>query len=503
MGFLAAVRHYPGAVFWSFMMSLSVIMIGYDTSLIASFFAYPTFKRKYGEWYPKLNDYEISGPWMIGLSNAISVGELIGLAINGYALERFGHRRVMIVSLAVLCGFIAVMVFAPTITVLCVGQVLMGIPWGVFTVMGGAYSSEVCPVALRGYLTSYTALCWAIGQLIGAGVLVGLVDMPSNWSFRIPLALQWAWPIPLAMLAFFASESPWWLVRKGRVAEAQQSLERLSRVEPDLIRGQIALIQRTDEYEKTIHSKSSYFECFRGSNLRRTEIACITMIAQGWCGERFAFNPTYFFSSAGLSPESTYKMNLGSTGISCIGNVVTWFLMRCFGRRTLLLSGLSGLSLCLLVIGVLACFDGTELLWAQAGLCLVWIAIYALTVGPQVYSVTSEVSATRLRAPTMSIARSAYTVINVVNKVIEPRLINPTWGNLKGKTAFFWLGTNTVILVWAIFRLPELKGKTYHELDVLFEEKVPAWRFARTEVDVANNTTKGTESNPKEQPVVD
>ncbi|KAF2164399.1 hypothetical protein M409DRAFT_56668 [Zasmidium cellare ATCC 36951] len=473
LGFRAAVQRYPGAVFWSFIMSMSVIMIGYDTSLIANFFAYPSFKRKYGQWYPEDNDYEITGPWMIGLSNAISAGEIIGLIINGFVLERFGHRRVMIVSLAVLSGCIAVMVFAPTIAILCVGQVLMGIPWGIFTVMGGAYSSEVCPLALRGYLTSYNALCWALGQLIGAGVLVGLVDMPSNWSFKITLAPQWIWPIPLAILAYLAPESPWWLVRKGYVTKAQRSLERLSRVEPELIQSQIAMIKHTDEYEKAIQSKSGYLECFKGSNLRRTEIACVTMIAQG---------------CAGLSPQNTYKMNLGSTGISCIGCVTTWFLMRRFGRRTLLLSGLSGLSFCLLTIGVLACFHGTDFLWAQAGLCLVWIAIYALTVGPQVYTVVSEVSATRLRAQTMSLARNAYTIMNVVNKVIEPRLINPTWGNLKGKTAFFWLGTNTVILVWAIFRLPELKGKTYQELDVLFEERVPAWRFAKTEVDVTTNT---------------
>lgn len=62
-------------------------------------------------------------------------------------------------------------------------------------------------------------------------------------------------------------------------------------------------------------------------------------------------------------------------------------------------------------------------------------------------------------------------------------MMNPTAWNLKGKTGFFWASTAFVIMVWAFFRLPEVKGRTYEELDILFEDRVSARKFSKTHVD--------------------
>lgn len=50
----------------------------------------------------------------------------------------------------------------------------------------------------------------------------------DEWAFRIPYALQWMWPVPLITILWFAPESPWWLVRRGRPEEARVALQRLS-----------------------------------------------------------------------------------------------------------------------------------------------------------------------------------------------------------------------------------------------------------------------------------
>lgn len=67
-----------------------------------------------------------------------------------------------------------------------------------------SYASEVCPTALRGYLTTYVNLCWVIGQFIAAGVLLGVQDRTDQWAYKIPFAIQWVWPLPLFILATFA-----------------------------------------------------------------------------------------------------------------------------------------------------------------------------------------------------------------------------------------------------------------------------------------------------------
>lgn len=170
-------------------------------------------------------------------------------------------------------------------------------------------------------------------------------------------------------------------------------------------------------------------------------------------------------------------------GIAFVATCISWVLMTHFGRRTVLLSGYTFLTLDLLLIGILSyASNNSAAKWGQSALALVWLAVYSATIGPQTWAVASEVSATRLRAKTLSIAGVVYNIVNIVDNTIEPYLINPTEANLKGKTAFVWFGISFLVTIWAIFRIPETRGRTYGEMDVLFEKKVSAWRFATAEV---------------------
>lgn len=80
-------------------------------------------------------------------------------------------------------------------------------------------------------------------------------------------------------------------------------------------------------------------------------------------------------------------------------------------------------------------------------------------------------------------ARNAYNVASIVTNIITPRMLNPTawaWG---ARAGFFYAGTGALVATWSYFRLPEPKGRTYAELDVLFERGVSARKFASTVVD--------------------
>lgn len=489
--FRSAVRYHKKAIFWAVVLSGTIIMEGYDNILISSFFGYPSFQKKYGE--PVGEDengemqYELAGRWQSGLGGASSAGLVLGVFLNGYLTERFGHRNVIMGSLVVMCATIFATFFAPSVGVLLAGQLLCGIPWGVFATMGPTYSSEVCPMALRGYLTAYVNMCWAMGQFVAAGVLQGLVDNNTQWGYRIPFAIQWAWPVPLFVLTFLAPDSPWWLVRKGRHDDAVKSVQRLSRKDVHhKAHQQVALMIHTNKLEKEAQKLRAtglkgYLECFKGPNLRRTEISCITMAGQTLSGTAFAYSPSYFFTQAGLDPSDAYKLNLGTTGIAFSGTFLSWFLLNRFGRRHIYVGGYTMLMTTLLIIGIL---DGPgktnpTVVWAQAGLCLVWVATYALTIGPLAFTIVSEMSATRLRSQTVALARNCYNIAQLISHIVEPYLINPGEANLKGKTAFVWFATGFTTLVWAFFRLPETKDRTYEELDILFDKRLPARKFRK------------------------
>lgn len=109
---------------------------------------------------------------------------------------------------------------------------------------------------------------------------------------------------------------------------------------------------------------------------------------------------------------------------------------------------------------------------------LIWVATYALTIGPLAFTIVSEMSATRLRAQSVALARNAYNLASLISNVVEPYLITPTGADLKGKTAFVWFATALPTLIWSYFRLPETKDRTYEELDILFEKGILARKFS-------------------------
>ncbi|XMA10340.1 hypothetical protein WAI453_003131 [Rhynchosporium graminicola] len=483
LGVREAIRRYPRAIMWSVLVSTAIVMEGYDIVLIGSFFGLPSFTKKYGQFVDEASGYQISAPWQAGLSNGTSIGTLIGSMANGYFVFKYGYRKTLLVSLCLIVAFIFIPFFAPSLPVLLLGQILCGIPWGVFATMAPAYASEVCPMALRGYLTVYVNLCWAFGQLIAAGVLSGFSEGTSQWSYRIPFAIQWAWPLPLFAILFFAPESPYHHVRRGETEKAEASVRRLgSASHPSQT---VALMIHTNELEKEIDAGTSYLDCFKGIDLRRTEIVCMAFIAQPFCGSAMGGTPTYFFLQAGLPTSISFKMSVGGLGLASVGTLISWKLLHAFGRRTLYLGGLAGLTAILWTVGFISVGAGksTAGYYAQATMMLLWLFIYYLTVGPICYAIIGEISSTRLRNKSISLSRSAYYIGQIICNVINPYMLNPTEGDWKGKTGFFWGGWAFAFFIWTWFRLPESKGRSFEELDLLFASNIKAKDFSKAVVD--------------------
>jgi len=493
------VKLYPKAIGWSVLISTCIVMEGYDVCLLNNFFGFPQFKKKYGTQLPD-GSYEIPAPWQAGLSNGVIVGEIIGLFLNGYISDKIAYRYTLIGCLSLIVCFTAIFFTAQTVVHLLVAEILCGIPWGVFQTLTITYASEVCPVALRGYLTTYVNFCWGLGQVIGIGVIRAMVTREDEWSYRIPYALQWMWPVPLIIGIFLAPESPWWLVRKGRIEEAQVSLLRLTSLdrETDFNANEtVAMMVHTTALEEKITKGASYLDCFRGVDLRRTEIVCMAWAIQNLSGNAFSGYSSYFLQQAGLDPSTSYDFAMGQYGINMAGVFGAWFLMKCgVGRRSLYLYGLCGLCAMLFTMGFLGLVPASK---REAGamatgvMMLVWALFYQLTVGTVCYSLVAELSTRRLAIKTVVLGRNLYNVVGILTGVLTPYMLNPgewNWGNYTG---FFWAGSCFLSIVYVYFRLPEPRGRSFAELDMLFEKRIPARKFASTQVDVfGENALEGT-----------
>ncbi|KAJ5905583.1 general substrate transporter [Penicillium subrubescens] len=487
---LPSLRLYPKAIAWSMFLSLAIIMEGYDTKLMGTFLAAPAFQKRYGHQY-KPGKYQITAAWQAGLNNGSSVGSIIGLLLNGYVSERFGFRKTMLASLALITVLIFIPFFAPSIEVLQVGQVLMGIPWGVFQTLTTSYAAEVAPTHLRAYLTTYVNLCWVLGQLLASGVLRAVLNRTDEWAYRIPFALQWVWPIPLMIGIAFAPESPWWLVRKNRLDEAKAALLRLTspnRIEFDVDEA-VALMVVTTENEREAGTGVRYLDCFRGVDRRRTIIACCVWCVQILSGTGLRIYSTYFYQQAGLPTASAFNMTIVQYALGIVGVFIAWAMLPRFGRRTLYLWGLVILAVTLLVIGGLGVAEDfsnssqkIQLAWAVGSLLLVYAFFYDVTIGPVCYSLVAEIPSVQLRTKSVVLARASYNILNIISNIITPYMLNPSAWNWGAKAGFFYGGTCLLSVIYTYFCIPEPIGRTYGELNVLFRQKVSARKFATTQV---------------------
>lgn len=445
MTLLQGIKTYPKAIFWSMLISTCIVMEGYDICLINNFYAFDQFNRKYGT---KLADgtYQVSAAWQAGLSNGANVGELIGLLINGYVSERFGYRWTVIACLGLVACWTALFFTAQNVQTLLAAEILCGIPWGVFQTLTITYASEVCPVAMRGHLTTYVNFCWGLGQEIGIGVIMAMLKRDDEWAYRIPYGLQWMWPLPLAVGIFFAPESPWWLVRKGRTAEAKRSLLRLTsrKQQGDFDADEtVAMMVHTTALEEKTTSGASYLDCFRGHDLRRTEIVSMVWAIQNLSGNSFSNYSTYFLEQAGLSDTSSYGFALGQYGMNMVGVFIAWFLMSVgIGRRSLYLYGLCGLFAMLMVLGFLGLVPEAhkqQASIATGSIMLCWALCFQISVGTVCYSLVSEISTRRLQIKTVAIGRVCYILVGIVCSVLTPYMLNPSAWNWSNFAGFFWV----------------------------------------------------------------
>jgi SP family general alpha glucoside:H+ symporter-like MFS transporter len=244
------------------------------------------------------------------------------------------------------------------------------------------------------------------------------------------------------------------------------------------------MIHTYEREKEAKETKTSYLDCFKGVDLRRTEIAVAAMAIQPFSGLPLRSANTYFFEQAGLSVNNAFNLTIAYYVIGVVGTAMSWLLITLFGRRTIYITGLGLMTSLMFIIGfvALAPQSNNAAKWVQAVLLLLWAFTYDWSVGPLAYCLVSESSSTRLRAKTVAVGRVGFYVWQITFNAVTPFMLATTAGDWKGKTALVYGGTCSVALVWAYLRLPEFKGRTFEELDILFARKVPTREFKKATV---------------------
>ncbi|KIJ63766.1 hypothetical protein HYDPIDRAFT_91877, partial [Hydnomerulius pinastri MD-312] len=443
----------------------------------------PTFRQDFGYTPSDGAAPILTASWQSAFNSVSSIGGMFGGLSLGYVSDKLGRRGAVAVACLISIGGVLIQFFTPKHVngMLLAGKLINGFALGMFVSCAGGYCAEVSPLALRGVTTAAVNL-WIDRKSLGSmsnGVIRGTGNRTDVYAYRLPFAIQWIFPVILLAGLPFAPESPWWLVRKGRHADAEKVLDRLGGGTVDA-KLQVQQIQETIELEDSYASTATYADCFRGVNLRRTIVAMMVFVLQQSAGVVFVLGfSTYFFELAGFADNNAFNLGVGVTAIGVVGNLLTFYTVNRFGRRFIFNWGMAACTVILLLIGFIWIDNKNQnAKWTVSAFTIVYNFVYQTSIGPLGYVIFAEVSSAKLRSKTVGIGIWTNSLCSMVANIVIPYLVNPDEAALGGYVGFIFGGLAFVGTIWAWYFIPETRNRTVDELDLLYEKKVPARKFA-------------------------
>jgi hypothetical protein len=243
----------------------------------------------------------------------------------------------------------------------------------------------------------------------------------------------------------FAPESPWFYVRKNQIDQAAHVLRKLYPASTDTT-PKLAMIIRTVDEENEASRSARWIHCFKSTNLIRTCISIGVFACQQLSGIVFVLGfSTYFFELAGINTSDAFDLGVGVTACGVVGCIISWSVINSWGRRKLFITGMTAITIVLLLIGILDVVQTNAARWAQASLTVVYAMLYQLSIGPLAFAILGETSSTTLRAKTVGLATACQAVFGTIMNVVVPYLVDPTAANLRGKVGFIFGGGESAI----------------------------------------------------------
>ncbi|KAH8202095.1 hypothetical protein TruAng_003763 [Truncatella angustata] len=439
--------------------------------------AMPAFQMTFAE---EVNGaLTIPAYWQSAWNATYNAGMMLGSLAAGWSQDKIGRKLVMTIAIVLASAGIAVAFISSSSREFLGGKILTGIAVGMMQTTTQTYVSEIAPLPMRGIALSMNIIMMNLGFLIAISSTFSRVAIIDPMAYKVLFAAGWAFPGVLAIGLPFLPESPYWLVSKNRKDDAIKALSRLSGPHEDVL-ARTAQIEATIEHERQKEATSAtYLECFRGSNLRRTCIILICMYMPQVVGAVLSSNAPYFLNQTGLDSHTVLMLTQVGISMGVVSAILNIYSMMKFNRRTLMFFGVGLCCLMYLIMGI-----GAVLPRSTGSLMTIGIALQftSITYGPAIGSsmaVAGEVSATRLRAKSVGIGYTFSCIVSIVWNIVLPYLFNSDEANLGGNIGWIFFGMGLIMLVFLFFFVPETKGRSFDELDILFERRVPARAFAK------------------------
>ncbi|KAF5672021.1 maltose permease [Fusarium heterosporum] len=483
----------PKIVLWTLWANIGPLMVGYENLAMSVCLAMPAFQMRFSV---NVNgELIIPAYWQSLWSSLYNVTTMLGSVSAGYGQDRFGRRSVFLASSVIAAVGIALTFISKTPAEFLGGKMISGFAMGLILAGTQTWVSEIAPLPMRGIALSTYAIMLNLGLLLAISATFSRISIMNDSAFRVVFAAAWIFPGLLALGLPFMPESPYWLTLKDKHDQARRALLRLSPNE-DGIDARLLQIQHTIETERRLAAqKTSYVELFRGDNLRRTRILLVCMYMPQIVGTVLSSNAPYFLNQTGMNNHTTVMLLQIAVSCGVISAVVNVFAMMKFNYRTLMFFGVSVCLVMYLAMGIAGTMARTTAPLTVIGVA---VAFPSISYGPAVgasMSVAGEVSSIKLRAKSLALGQAFSSLMSTIWQIILPYLFNRDQANMGGNIGWIFFGMSVIYFVVLYFDVPETKGRSYMDLDLLFEKKVPSRHFASHMLD-GNQELEGSTSLP-------
>jgi len=335
------------------------------------------------------------------------------------------------------------------------------------------YIAEISPAHVRGKFVSINQLTIVVGIL--AAQLVnfmisrlhpipdesGIAQIAQSWHGQY----GWRWmfaaeTVPAALfflLMFFIPESPRWLVKYGRKAEAKKILARIGG--EDYANAEVSDISATLASEEI--GKVRYSDLLEPKLLKMVWLGVFLAVFQQWCGLNVIFNYAQeIFTAAGYG-VGDIMFNIVITGlVNLVFTIVAMYTVDRYGRKALMLLGSAGLAGIYAIIGTGYFFEAKGVYMLI--LVLAAIASYAMSLAPVTWVLISEIFPNRIRGAAVAVAVFSLWVASTILVLTFPYL-----NRSLGAHGTFWVygGICLVGFLVVLRKLPETKGKSLEQIE--------------------------------------